>query len=253
MTAAVASLGFLPMALATSAGAEVQKPLATVVIGGLISSTVLTLIVLPCLYIYFEKINISMKTIRLILIPVLLSVGISTQAQEGIKEVKLYSTHEAFVKDKPYKVVRVKDCKDALKETPNAKLTISGIDETLTIQYGSLAGYSIGSDRYRAFGNKGLFKSYGYYKILDDSCLVTYSKRVYHYKTGRGLNYYYSRYLDSPIQHLWMKPIREDFTDKPKFVQSVKTVFKSYYPSLYLSDKSSGMVLFNKLYCDSNL
>jgi cobalt-zinc-cadmium resistance protein CzcA len=57
MTAAVASLGFLPMALATSAGAEVQKPLATVVIGGLISSTFLTLIVLPCLYIYAERIG----------------------------------------------------------------------------------------------------------------------------------------------------------------------------------------------------
>lgn len=57
MTATVASLGFLPMALATSAGAEVQKPLATVVIGGLVSSTLLTLIVLPCLYIYFEKIG----------------------------------------------------------------------------------------------------------------------------------------------------------------------------------------------------
>jgi heavy metal efflux system protein len=57
MTASVASLGFLPMALATSAGAEVQKPLATVVIGGLISSTILTLIVLPCLYVYFEKIG----------------------------------------------------------------------------------------------------------------------------------------------------------------------------------------------------
>lgn len=56
MTAAVASLGFLPMALTTSAGAEVQKPLATVVIGGLITSTLLTLIVLPCLYIYFENI-----------------------------------------------------------------------------------------------------------------------------------------------------------------------------------------------------
>lgn len=62
MTAAVASLGFLPMALATSAGAEVQKPLATVVIGGLISSTLLTLIVLPCLFIYFE--NIGSKKIN---------------------------------------------------------------------------------------------------------------------------------------------------------------------------------------------
>ena len=55
MTAAVASLGFLPMALSTSAGAEVQKPLATVVIGGLISATLLTLIVLPVLYILFSE------------------------------------------------------------------------------------------------------------------------------------------------------------------------------------------------------
>jgi cobalt-zinc-cadmium resistance protein CzcA len=55
MTATVASLGFLPMAISTAAGAEVQKPLATVVIGGLITSTILTLIVLPVLYTYFEK------------------------------------------------------------------------------------------------------------------------------------------------------------------------------------------------------
>ncbi|OXB10222.1 heat-shock protein Hsp70 [Flavobacterium plurextorum] len=55
MTAAVASLGFMPMALSTSGGAEVQKPLATVVIGGLFSATLLTLIVLPILYLLFEK------------------------------------------------------------------------------------------------------------------------------------------------------------------------------------------------------
>ena len=50
MTALVASLGFIPMALSTSQGAEVQKPLATVVIGGILSSTILTLLVLPALY-----------------------------------------------------------------------------------------------------------------------------------------------------------------------------------------------------------
>ena len=50
MTALVASLGFVPMAFATGTGAEVQKPLATVVIGGLVSSTLLTLVVLPALY-----------------------------------------------------------------------------------------------------------------------------------------------------------------------------------------------------------
>jgi cobalt-zinc-cadmium resistance protein CzcA len=53
MTALVASLGFVPMALATGTGAEVQKPLATVVIGGLISATLLTLLVLPALYARF--------------------------------------------------------------------------------------------------------------------------------------------------------------------------------------------------------
>ncbi len=63
MTATVASLGFLPMALATSAGAEVQKPLATVVIGGLLTSTILTLIVLPVLYTYFEKMKGKTKQI----------------------------------------------------------------------------------------------------------------------------------------------------------------------------------------------
>ncbi|HQU92577.1 MAG TPA: CusA/CzcA family heavy metal efflux RND transporter [Pyrinomonadaceae bacterium] len=57
MTALVASLGFIPMAIATSAGAEVQRPLATVVIGGLITSTLLTLLILPTLYGWFEKEN----------------------------------------------------------------------------------------------------------------------------------------------------------------------------------------------------
>jgi cobalt-zinc-cadmium resistance protein CzcA len=55
MTALVASLGFVPMALATGTGAEVQRPLATVVIGGLVSSTLLTLVVLPALYRLFAE------------------------------------------------------------------------------------------------------------------------------------------------------------------------------------------------------
>jgi len=57
MTALVASLGFVPMALAHGTGAEVQRPLATVVIGGLISSTILTLFVLPIFYTWFERNN----------------------------------------------------------------------------------------------------------------------------------------------------------------------------------------------------
>jgi cobalt-zinc-cadmium resistance protein CzcA len=55
MTALVASLGFLPMAMSTSDGAEIQRPLATVVIGGLVTATVLTSVVLPAIYPWVAK------------------------------------------------------------------------------------------------------------------------------------------------------------------------------------------------------
>ena len=55
LVAVVAALGFVPMALATGTGAEVQRPLATVVIGGIVSSTALTLLVLPALYRLFVR------------------------------------------------------------------------------------------------------------------------------------------------------------------------------------------------------
>ncbi|RXH42601.1 efflux RND transporter permease subunit [Bradyrhizobium zhanjiangense] len=61
MTALVASLGFVPMALATGTGAEVQRPLATVVIGGLLTATLLTLVVLPALYAYFAQRPLRLK------------------------------------------------------------------------------------------------------------------------------------------------------------------------------------------------
>ena len=60
MTALVASLGFLPMALATSMGAEVQRPLATVVIGGLFTATILTLLILPAIYARVAALNRTM-------------------------------------------------------------------------------------------------------------------------------------------------------------------------------------------------
>jgi cobalt-zinc-cadmium resistance protein CzcA len=73
MTATVASLGFLPMAISTGAGAEVQKPLATVVIGGLVTATFLTLFVLPMLYIIFntkilKRKNNNMQSFTIVLI-----------------------------------------------------------------------------------------------------------------------------------------------------------------------------------------
>ncbi|WP_298712636.1 CusA/CzcA family heavy metal efflux RND transporter [Chitinophaga sp.] len=89
MTATVASFGFIPMALSTGAGAEVQKPLATVVIGGLVSATFLTLIVLPLLYILFSGKGGGMKlkpsATMILLIPAvsLFSMGASAQEAPG--------------------------------------------------------------------------------------------------------------------------------------------------------------------------
>jgi len=82
MTATVASFGFLPMAFSSGAGAEVQKPLATVVIGGLITATFLTLVVLPLLYIIFsrkKKLQMKPNTVAVIVTGLLLSVQVQAQ------------------------------------------------------------------------------------------------------------------------------------------------------------------------------
>lgn len=64
ITALVASIGFLPMALSTETGAEIQRPLATVVIGGLVTSTLLTLYLLPALYEWFSPKEIMPSEIK---------------------------------------------------------------------------------------------------------------------------------------------------------------------------------------------
>lgn len=105
MTATVASLGFLPMALSTSSGAEVQKPLATVVIGGLITSTILTLVVLPILYTYFEKIKIKkMKTTTTggaAIILAMLITPLFTSAQVNPQPLTLQQSIDLALKNNP--------------------------------------------------------------------------------------------------------------------------------------------------------
>ena len=91
LTASAAAMGFLPMAVSTSAGAEVQRPLATVVVGGLISATILTLVVLPVLYALINKAysrpgNIKSITVILILltIPAFSNAQTSLSLQDAI-------------------------------------------------------------------------------------------------------------------------------------------------------------------------
>jgi cobalt-zinc-cadmium resistance protein CzcA len=100
MTAAVASLGFLPMALSTSAGAEVQKPLATVVIGGLITATILTLIILPVFYIVLStgklRFSIRMKQPKKALIIILVTGLSSYFTLAGAQDPKPVTLKEAI-------------------------------------------------------------------------------------------------------------------------------------------------------------
>lgn len=85
MTAMVASLGFIPMAVSSGAGAEVQRPLATVVIGGLVTATFLTLIVLPCLYIIFSKRRKAKYPVTVATALLLVMIGTSLKAQQPVR------------------------------------------------------------------------------------------------------------------------------------------------------------------------
>ena len=142
ITAAVASLGFLPMALSTSAGAEVQKPLATVVIGGLITATLLTLIVLPIFYIFFSsdrfKRIFKRKPIITALIIMLLfgSAGVNAQKIQRVnlrQAVQLALDSNLTVRSSNYAVDVQKSLKGAAWDIP--KTNIEG-------QYGQFNSYS---------------------------------------------------------------------------------------------------------------
>jgi len=142
MTAAVASLGFLPMALSTSAGAEVQKPLATVVIGGLITATLLTLLVLPVFYIFFSTFSyrnlLKRKSKTTALIVILLSGFSTVHAQEtksiNLKQaIQLALDSNLSVRSSKYSVDVQKALEGASWDIP--KTNIDG-------QYGQFNSYS---------------------------------------------------------------------------------------------------------------
>ena len=92
LTASAAALGFLPMAISTSAGAEVQRPLATVVVGGLISATALTLIVLPVLYaifdrkVYLPKVKVPVITLAMIILATFPVLGQSQDRKISVEQ-----------------------------------------------------------------------------------------------------------------------------------------------------------------------
>jgi cobalt-zinc-cadmium resistance protein CzcA len=134
MTATVASLGFLPMALSSSAGAEVQKPLATVVIGGLITATFLTLFVLPLLYIIFNtKINLKrklkMKPVTTATTILFLCFGLNANAQtkkiNNVEEaINIAIQNNLEIKSKDWNIEAAKALKKTANELPKLDANI---------------------------------------------------------------------------------------------------------------------------------
>jgi len=139
MTAAVASLGFLPMALSHGSGAEVQKPLATVVIGGLISSTLLTLFVLPCLYMLFENIKPKKTTLAsatLLLVILAVFSPNTTEAQEHT--LPLDSAIQIALRSNPSIAINVAE-KNYFEQQKKVAIDIPKTNVVLT--YGQINSY----------------------------------------------------------------------------------------------------------------
>ena len=109
MTALVASLGFLPMALSQGSGAEVQKPLATVVIGGLVSATLLTLLVLPVLYAILEniskaKVNVTTVVVLFFMLPFLANAQKEDSSLTLQRAIELTLQNNAQIKAGNYEI-----------------------------------------------------------------------------------------------------------------------------------------------------
>ena len=146
LTGAAPALGFLPMVISTSAGAEVQKPLATVVIGGLITATFLTLIILPVFYIYFSSAKFKFRfkresTRKLIALFLFVAVASTLNSVNG-QQTRILNLHDAIqtaldsnlsIKSAALSVQSRRALKGAALDLP--KTTVDG-------QYGQFNSYS---------------------------------------------------------------------------------------------------------------
>ncbi len=144
MTATVASFGFLPMALSSGAGAEVQRPLATVVIGGLLSATLLTLIVLPLLYIVFSgkrKLNVPVPVTL-----ILLSFGfLSAHGQENSQRLSFDDAYNIALRNN----LQLKSSELALRRSQSLSRTSFSLPKT---------GIFAENEDLRPSDNKGILK-----------------------------------------------------------------------------------------------
>lgn len=248
MTAAVASLGFLPMALSHGSGAEVQKPLATVVIGGLVSATLLTLIVLPVLFkINATKLFKGVKGKLASLMMVFSFLATTASAQSSI--VSVYETKEEFIHREATAQYVANDQKPFTVNN-KGRLTIHSA-KGVRYAYGSLYGYAVGTTRYRAYGTSGLWRSYGYYQIEDEGALIIYSRKIHRRKGGPAVTYFFSKTADGPIQRLTLHELRNAFPERTEFLTRVAPYFNRRFSEL-IRYSDHRHLLITELFSETN-
>ena len=213
LTAAAAALGFLPMAISTNAGAEVQRPLATVVIGGLITATILTLVVLPVLYAIFDtktiKIKRKNKTPKALLL-LLLIVPIVSFSQT--KSVSLDEAIEIAVKNN--KQLNIK----GLEIEKSSKLKKAAFDMDKTDVYYLKDRTNLGVD-----GEP--YETYGVSQTIE-------FPTVYFAKNKVGA-------ISENLAGISFEIAKNDLT---------KNVSKAFYQLLYLNKKLEHLVYIDSLY-----
>jgi cobalt-zinc-cadmium resistance protein CzcA len=212
MTALVASLGFLPMALSNGSGAEVQKPLATVVIGGLIVATFLTLFVLPILYIMFEK-GIKLKSRKIKSITTIIVFGMFFSFQNGNAQEKI--SIDKAVETALQNNLKVKNQK--LNSEYLQKLTKTGYD----------------------IPNTGIISEYGQFNSIVNDIKIGISQSI-------KFPTVYSRQKQLLIEEAKTGEWNEALQRK-ELTKQVTTVF---YEMVYLKEKEQILLKSDSIYSD---
>jgi len=173
-------------------------------------------------------------------------ITVSAFSQHSDKEVLtngIFVTDQDLANNKVSDQIQTDDLNTVVVNLDNKVLLIRrGFEQAY--KFGTLSGYYKDGYRYRAFGKKSWRGTYGYFKVLDDSGLVIYSKRSHNHKTGGKTFYYYSKALDAPVRKLTAKNLRKDFPQDPAFVDAVTETLQG---QVFLTQKN-GHTLINDLY-----
>ncbi|MFN8287986.1 MAG: CusA/CzcA family heavy metal efflux RND transporter [Chitinophagales bacterium] len=203
MTATVASLGFLPMAISHGAGAEVQKPLATVVIGGLITATFLTLFVLPLLYLIFSKRNYEPMNVKGIAVAIALLATVGLQAQSPqAKAISLEQATDIAIKNN----LQIQSAQLGVQSSSSMRKSVFELPKTnFNFQYGQYN--SINKDNSFQLSQQIPFPTYysaraGLYKAELQSAQYKQQSTANEVKAQVHSLYYRMQYLQQALQQL---------------------------------------------------